>query len=394
MKAADYGTRSNSAVAFVSTNSICQGVQVPILWPLIFDSGHKINFAHTSFKWANLASHNAGVTVAIVGISNRHHGGKVLFSIGDDGATIAKDVENINSYLVAGRDIDIQPSKVSISGCAYMDLGNMPKDGGNLLLKFEEAEAALVKEPSIARFVYDFVGSQEFVKGIVRRCLWIEDSEAEDAWESQFISTRLEGVRSMRLESDAESTRDFADRPHRFKQIQGRGIKSSIVVPKVTSETRPFLPVGLLSAHSIVSDNAFALYDAPLWNMALVASRMHLIWVATVCGKLETRYRYSNTLGWNTFPLPVLTEKNKADLTRCAEDILLAREAHFPATIADLYDPETMPENLRVAHERNDEVLERIYIGRRFKNDTERLEKLFELYTEMTAKQKLGKAKR
>ena len=394
MKSADYGAQSNAAIAFVSTNSICQGVQVPILWPLIFGSGHKINFAHTSFKWTNLASHNAGVIVAIVGISRHHQGSRILFSMGEDGATVAKMVDNINAYLVAGRDIDIQPSKASISGCAYMDLGNMPKDGGNLLLRFEEAELALEADSSIARFVYDFVGSQEFVRGIVRRCLWIEDSEAGEAWKSHVIAPRLEGVRRMRLESDAESTRDFADRPHRFKQIQGRGLISSIVIPKVTSEMRPYLPVGVLSAHSIVSDNAFALYDAPLWNMALIASRMHLVWIGTVCGKMKTDFRYSNTLGWNTFPVPMLTEKNKTDLTRCAEDILLAREAHFPATIADLYNSETMPENLRAAHERNDEVLERIYIGRRFKNDTERLEKLFELYTEMTAKQKAGKAKR
>jgi hypothetical protein len=144
------------------------------------------------------------------------------------------------------------------------------------------------------------------------------------------------------------------------------------------------LPVGLLDSKSTITNLAFALYDAPLWNMALIASRLHLVWIATVCGKLETRYRYSNTLGWNTFPVPPLTEKNKADLTRCAEDILLAREAHFPATIADLYDPDAMPADLRAAHDRNDELLERIYIGRRFKNDTERLEKLFERYTKMT----------
>jgi hypothetical protein len=143
-----------------------------------------------------------------------------------------------------------------------------------------------------------------------------------------------------------------------------------------------------------VSNLALAIYDAPLWNMALIASRLHLVWIATVCGKLETRYRYSNTLGWNTFPVPALTDKNKADLTRCAEDIILAREHHFPATIADLYDPEAMPEDLRQAHERNDEVLERIYIGRRFKNDTERLEKLFDLYTKMTASAAPAKAKK
>jgi hypothetical protein len=146
------------------------------------------------------------------------------------------------------------------------------------------------------------------------------------------------------------------------------------------------LPVDVVTDNAIISNLALALYDAPIWNLAVIGSRLHLIWIAAVCGKLETRLRYSNTLGWNTFPLPVLTDKNKTDLKRCAEDILVAREAHFPATIADLYDPDSMPKNLRDAHDRNDEVLERIYIGRRFKNDTERLEKLFELYTKMTGK--------
>ena len=161
-----------------------------------------------------------------------------------------------------------------------------------------------------------------------------------------------------------------------------------MVVPRVSSENRPYLPVALLSHGTIIGDRNFALYDAPLWNMALIASRLHWIWIGTVCVRMRTDFSYSNTLGWNTFPVPLLTEQNKTDLTACAEGILLAREAHFPATIADLYNPDHMPENLRLAHERNDEVLERIYIGRRFKNDTERLEKLFELYTQMVEKQK------
>ena len=159
-------------------------------------------------------------------------------------------------------------------------------------------------------------------------------------------------------------------------------------MPIVSSENRPYLPVDFVNRRAVVHNKAFALYDAPLWNMALIASRLHWVWIGAVCARLEMRFSYSNTLGWNTFPLPALTDQNKADLTRCAEDILLAREAHFPATIADLYDPETMPEDLRAAHDRNDEVLERIYIGRRFRNDTERLEKLFELYTKMTTKGK------
>ncbi|MEL6453573.1 MAG: type IIL restriction-modification enzyme MmeI, partial [Cyanobacteria bacterium J06623_5] len=151
--------------------------------------------------------------------------------------------------------------------------------------------------------------------------------------------------------------------------------------------SRGYLPVGLLDNRSTVTNLAFALYDAPLHNLALIASRLHLVWIATVCGKLRTDFRYSNTLGWNTFPVPTFTEQNKTDLTRRAEDILLAREHDFPATIAHMYDPNRMDSEfplVREAHNRNDEVLERIYIGRRFKNDTERLEKLFDLYTKMT----------
>ncbi|WP_152399121.1 class I SAM-dependent DNA methyltransferase [Paenibacillus cellulositrophicus] len=391
IKAVDYGNQTNSAFAFVSTNSICQGEQVPILWPLIFETGNEIAFAHTSFKWTNLASHNAGVTVVIVGISK--HPGRVrrLFTVGDDGGAIVKETEYINAYLVSGRNVIVEAASSKPPARDAMLWGNKPSDGGNLILSMSEANEALNREPFLSKFIFDFVGSQEFVKGTIRKCIWIEDTDVDEAFKSIFVAERLAAVRAMRVASAAASTRAYADRPHRFRQIQGRAADYSIIVPSVSSERREYLPVGIVSARTIVSNLAFALYDAPLWNMALIASRLHLVWVATVCGKLKTDFRYSNTLGWNTFPVPTLTEKNKADLTRCAEDILLAREAHFPATIADLYDPENMPSNLREAHERNDEVLERIYIGRRFRNDTERLEKLFDLYTKMTASTKLTK---
>ena len=159
----------------------------------------------------------------------------------------------------------------------------------------------------------------------------------------------------------------------------------SFVIPRMTSERREYLPCGALPAEAIVSSQAFVVFDADLWSLSILLSRLHFIWVATICGKFKEDYRYSSDLGWHTFPVPPLTDKNKADLTRCAEDILVAREAHWPATIAELYNPDAMPDDLRAAHERNDETLERVYIGRRFKNDTERLEKLFELYTRMTA---------
>lgn len=212
----------------------------------------------------------------------------------------------------------------------------------------------------------------------------------EEAINIPELRQRLNNVKKMRLSSNKPQTKLEAETPHLFSEIRHQSSKTTIVVPRVSSENRPYLPVGLLQGGIIVGDRNFALYDVPLWNMALIASRLHWVWIGAVCVRLEMRFSYSNTLGWNTFPIPQLTEKNKADLISCAENILLAREAHFPATIADLYDPEKMPENLRAAHEQNDEVLERIYIGRRFKNDTERLEKLFSMYTEMTAK-RVGK---
>ncbi len=385
MKAAEYGTYTNAVAAFVSTNSICQGQQVPILWPLIFGTGHEIAFAHTSFKWANLASHNAGVTVVIVGISNNAGTTRKLFSVANNGFTILKEVEIINAYLVAGTNIWIEKKFTPINGLANMNFGNKPVDGGNLLLSRDEMKQLHLTPAQTDRFIRHIFGSEEFINGKERYCLWIEDEHLEEALSILAISRRIDGVRQMRLKSRDKSANEMAKGAHQFREMYF-GHSHTIVVPAVSSESRAYLPVGLVTA--IISNSAFALYDAPLWNMALIASRLHLIWIATVCGKLKTDFRYSNTLGWNTFPLPTLTEKNKADLTRCAEDILLAREAHFPATIADLYDPENMPENLRHAHERNDEVLERIYIGRRFKNDTERLEKLFDLYTKMTAEQK------
>ena len=385
MKAADFGLHTNSSAAFVSTNSICQGQQVPILWPAIFASGHEISFAHTSFKWANLASHNAGVTVAIIGISNHAGPLRNLYALNAENETVMKEAENINAYLVGAPNVTVQKASKPLNGCAEMSFGNKPVDGGNLLLNADEVHALSLTPDQRDRFIRRIYGSAEFIQGKERYCLWIEDQHLEEALLIQGIAARVDGVRKMRLASRDKSANEMGKRAHQMREMN-IGKTQSIAMPCVSSESRGFLPAGLIDNKSTVTNLCFALYDAPLWNMALIASRIHLVWIATVCGKLETRYRYSNTLGWNTFPVPKLTEKNKADLTRCAEDILLAREAHFPATIADLYKPDAMPENLRAAHDRNDEVLERIYIGRRFRNDTERLEKLFELYTRMTTK--------
>lgn len=385
MKAADYGLHTPTVSAFVSTNSICQGQQVPILWPLIFKSGHEIVFAHTSFKWANLASHNAGVTVAIVGISNRAAPVRKLFSLAEDGGSVLKEAININAYLVAAPNVLVNKALKSIGGTADMLRGNMPYDGGHLLLSADEVHALGLTAEQHDRFIRRIYGSAEFIRGLERYCLWISDDHLQEAMSIDTIRQRIEGVRAMRLNSRDKGANEMANRAHQMREMN-IGKKHTIAVAAISSENRPYLPCGLLGNDQTVTNKVFALYDAPLWNMALIASRLHWVWIGTVCVRLEMRFSYSNTLGWNTFPVPKLTEKNRADLTAAAEGILLAREAHFPATIADLYDPEKMPADLRAAHDHNDAVLERIYIGRRFRNDTERLEKLFEMYTKMTTR--------
>ncbi len=386
MKAADYGLHTPTVSAFVSTNSICQGQQVPILWPEIFRTGHKISFAHTNFRWANLASHNAGVTVVIVGLASEPPAQRQLLLIDADGEFVSKLCDNINAYLVAAPNISVSRRPKPLDERAPMQFGNHPYYGASLIFSRQEGQEIVSTYPAASRFVRPLYGSKEFISAAPRACLWIEEQDLPSAVEIPPIAQRIGDVaKSRRRAKQDKAAQKLAETPYRFRD-QVAAERSVMAVSRVSSENRPYLPVGILPPESIIQEQSFALYDAPMWNMALLASRVHLVWIGTVCGKLETRYRYSNTLGWNTFPVPKLTGKNKADLTRCAEDILLAREAHFPATIADLYDPERMPAGLRAAHDRNDETLERIYIGRRFRNDTERLEKLFEIYTKMTTK--------
>ncbi|MFY9261639.1 MAG: DNA methyltransferase [Gallionella sp.] len=384
MKAVDYGNRTKSAAAFVATNSICQGQQVPVLWPLIFETGHQITFAHTSFKWKNLATNNAGVTVVIVGLSRQPERNRRLYVSDKDGALTVKDVENINAYLVPAKNVIVNKSSSAISEIAPMSFGNMPNDSGGLLLKLDDVEEAVRRYGASRNFIRPFLGADEAIDGKQRYCIWVNSSEYAEALNNHWLADRFATVAAHRSASDREATKRLARMPYRFGEVRQVGDEIPIVIPRHSSENREYLPFALGNKGDIVADSASALYDAPLWNVAIYSSRLHLAWIATVCGALETRYRYSNTLGWNTFPVQFLTVQNKIDLTRCAEDILLAREAHFPATIADLYAPDAMPDNLRRAHELNDEVIERIYIGRKFKNDTERLEKLFELYTKMT----------
>ncbi|MGG7536160.1 class I SAM-dependent DNA methyltransferase [Rhizobium sp. 12,4] len=378
-KATGYGRVVKCTAAFVATKSVSQGRQVAMLWPLIYDADFRITFAHRPFTWKNMAANNAGVTVVIIGITNQKIYDRNIY---DD--EIKKTARNINAYLLDAQDVIVNQASRSICGLPMMDYGNKPSDGGHLILDNTDKDELFQKHPEAGRFLKKLVGSKEFTSSSNRWCLWISDENLKAALEIPPIYARIEAVRSTRLASKGKQSQDKASVPHRFVYTPHQD-SVAMIVPSITSENREYLPVGIVSSDTIISNKAAVVYEPPLWALSIIASRLHIQWIGTVCVRMRTDFSYSNTLGWNTFPVPALTEKNKTDLTRCAEDILLAREAHFPATIAELYNPETMPADLRAAHERNDEVLERIYIGRRFRNDTERLEKLFELYTKMSA---------
>lgn len=377
-KAADYIVTASARTAFVATNSVHQGRQVARFWPVILGDELEIVFADVSFKWTNLAKKKAAVIVSIIGLGRHSGRKKKVFANG-----MMQEADFIGPYLVPNQRTVVGERRDRISDIPEMSFGSMPNDGGGLLLsrsEYLEAVDHLGVDVSLLRRA---CGTAELTRGVYRYCLWLL---GEDDWSADWISQRVESVRIARMQSKREATRGLAGAPQLFGEIRQTGNEIVQIISKTSSESREFIPVGLLPRGSIVTE-AFGIYDAPIWSISLLASRLQLVWIATVCGKMKSDYRYSNTLGWNTFPVPILTEKNKADLTRCAEDILLARERYFPATIADMYDPDRMDEEfplVRQAHERNDETLERIYIGRRFKNDTERLEKLFDLYTRMT----------
>jgi len=382
-KARRYIAEHGGEFAYVTTNSICQGRQVALMWPAFLQNDLEIRFAVPSFLWNNLASKKAAVTVSIIGVGLISKRQKLLFD-----SEHAREVDYIGPYLVPNHKTVVASSRRAISDLTPMSNGSMPNDGGGLLLSADEYRKIVSLRPESTRFFRKFLGSHDSIQGDMRYCIWIEDNEADEAKKIPEIFQRISITEAHRNKSSRPETKKLALQSHAFGERRHQSGKA-ILIPRHSSENRLYLPSVLVDENTIVGDSAIALYHFKMQDFSVYSSRLHLVWVATVCGKIKTDYRYSNSLGWNTFPMPKLTEQNKVDLTRCAEDILLARENYFPATIADMYDPERMDSEfplVREAHERNDEVIERIYIGRRFKNDTERLEKLFDLYTKMTTK--------
>ena len=380
IKAADYCQKQNAQSALVATNSICQGEQVALLWPYIFDPGIEIGFAHQSFKWKNLATNNAGVTCVIVGLRKKSNDKKVLFH--DD---VARTVSNIGPYLIEMHNSIVLSTNKPLNGLPSMIKGNMPYDGGNLILSPKEKDDLVDKFPEAQRLMRELIGSQEFVRGIERWCLWIEDEDLDLALSIPPIAERIEKVKKMRLGSTDSGAHKLASRSHQFREMN-KAKEHLFIIPSVVSENREYISVGFDDHKSCISNLAFALYDAPVHVFSILSSSLHEVWIKAICGQLETRVRYSSKLGYNTFPIPPLSSDQKAELEEHAWAIIGARDAHPGKTIAWLYDPKTMPQNLRDAHQALDDALEKIYIGRPFKDDTERLEHLFKMYEKMVAK--------
>ena len=373
-----------SSFALVTTTSLFQGEQAEIVFLILRAGSLEIAWCHEPFKWANQAANNAGVSVCVVGVRRRNEvSGKKIF---EDRSV--RTVQNIGPYLVAMPDVVVTKRDSPLSGdISVMSYGSMSNDDNIFTLSYDQYRTLLAHDPDNGSILKISVGGNEFINGIIRTAVYIEPHiQITESQQSEFQSI-FDAVKAYRLSSKRPATRQLAQIPMSFAERRHKNARK-IFVPQILSERRPYITAGFLSEGTLVIAPHMQIIDGSFYDLAILCSTLHSVWIATVCGKLETRIRYSSTLGWNTFPIPPLTEKNRADLSRCAEDILLAREAHFPATIAEMYDPERTDRDfaeLRAAHERNDEVLERIYIGRRFKNDTERLEKLFELYTKMIA---------
>lgn len=387
IKGTDYIAGTNAQLALVSTNSVVQGEHVGLMFPMIFDAGVEIGFAYTSFKWENNAKSNAGVTVVVIGLRNESPAPRYLFQDG-----IRNEVKRINGYLADAKNIFVlrRPKTTLSHGFPSMQFGNMAMDGGNLLLTPQERERLVSDDARVIPFIKKVLGSQEFINGIDRYCIWVKPEEAAEAQKIPVLANRFQRVFEMRSSSKDAGTRKKAATPWSFREQKG-GKTDSIIVPRVSSERRDYIPMGYLGPETVISDAAFAVYDAEPWLFGLLTSRMHMVWARAVGGKMKTDYRYSNTIVYNNFPVRALSDVEKQKLTEKALRVLDVREYHCEKTLAQLYDPDLMPANLREAHEDIDRFVDGLYSKRPYETDEDRLSDLFAKYEEMIAAEEAAK---
>lgn len=386
IKGASYISGTRAELAFVSTNSITQGEHVGLLFPLLAEQNVEIGYAYTSFKWENNAKHNAGVTVVVVSLRTISDKPRFVFQDG-----IRTAASRINGYLVDADDLYVSRRTTVLSRqLPPITYGSKPTDGGWLSLGPAEKDELLSSDPRAVNFVKGYMGAQELIKGLDRYCVWISDSDAEQARQVQEINRRLELVASARLASKKQATRELAASPHRF-EFSAFKPTDSIIVPRHSSERRDYIPMGYLGPETVISDAAFAVYDAEPWLFGLLTSRIHMVWARAVGGKMKTDYRYSNTIVYNNFPVRELSDVEKQKLTEKALRVLDVREYHCEKTLAQLYDPDLMPANLREAHEDIDRFVDGLYSKRPYETDEDRLSDLFAKYEAMIAAEEAAK---
>ncbi|QVY66876.1 DNA methyltransferase [Polaribacter sp. Q13] len=379
-KAAAY-VNNKEKFAFVSTNSVCQGTQVEMTWPLIFNLGLEIFFVHKDFKWSNSAKSNAGVICSIIGLRRINNKPKFIYTDG-----VKTLVKNINAYLANGTNTIVNKRTKPLSSISKMTSGNKPLDGGNLILDENEVKTLLTESPESKILIRKFIGSSEYIRGKERWCLWISDEQLSLANSIPLIKERLDKVKICRL-NGGNNAKNKANVPHRF-EFTNEPLISQILVPRVSSIRRPYIPMGFIDNDIVIADSAQVIYDSDASVFSLINSRLHMVWVRITAGRLKSDYRYSSFFSYHTFPIPAISKQRKEELTQCTLAILDERSKHSEKTLAQLYDPDKMPAGLKEAHRLNDLAVERCYRSTPFTSDEERLEYLFKLYEKMIQEEK------
>ena len=382
-KAAQLMQNSHTKAGFVSTNSICQGSQVPILWNVLFNNFHvKINYAYQTFKWNSEASEKAAVHCVIIGFSTDEVKSKYLFTSSGQ----KQQVSNISPYLFEGDNTFAVSQKTPLCDIPQMNFGNQPRDGGHFVLTEEEKESLIQQEPALAKWIRPYIGAEEFIKQKSRYCLWLRYAQPADIKQSKILYDRVQAVREFRLASSAKTTQGYAKVPHLFAQITQPDGADCLLVPRVSSERRRYAPIGFIKAGVVASDAVQIIPNATLYHFGILTSNVHMAWMRVVCGRLEMRYRYSKEQVYNTFPWPNPTKAQKAKIEQTSQAILDARALYPDSSLADLYDEVTMPVELRKAHQDNDRAVMQAYgfpVKTTF-TESQCVAELFKMYKEKT----------
>ena len=382
-KGAKYINKTSAKYAFVSTNSIILGEQVPILWNTLFDQFNiELSFAYTVFKWENNAKYNAAVSVIILGLSNLSSLPKYIYT-----ETEKKTVTKIPPSLNENAIYNVNKQTCQISGFPEMRRGNMPNDKEYLRLSPFERETILTEYPEAEKFIRVQIGADEFINGILRYCYWIKDEDVKQAMQIKPIADAVNNVREYRINSKDKTLHVQAQKPHQMREFY-ECAEMSLLIPIVSSESREYIPIGFVPQYTIIPNSAQVVYDANCFLFGILTSKLHMIWTKYNAGRLDNRIRYSIFLCYNTFPFPKISAEKKQEIESAAEEVLITREYYPEKTLAELYDPDKMPQDLREAHAKLDDIVESCYPGYPFASDEARLECLFKLYEKMTAAKK------